>query len=356
MNIRCVQCTAQIPIPPAGDPNPVAICPGCGKRYKVSVRTPPPAKDLDRYRRAREFAVANKISEANAYSILEGLMTLEEARTLKPSQPSSATTQAPQAPRTASAGAVVDTDEWEYDSGFDAAVRHGHLTPRQAAERGDRAALARRMSERHRIPMHLALMVADNRMTVAQALGARRTGEAAAPAPRRQSAGFRPFLMVVIIIAITAWIILRPQAETAAVGASGLSRRLATAAAPLPEPAPSASATPDSDRTNERIDATGQLVEVTGPDPRNVLMAYCEAGAGTRQAIEILPAVPPNPGLRYGLFYSLSHGETAQQRVIPIRKDAVTGRWVAGNGRSPIVSMAPPLQPSGTRGSPVSGE
>lgn len=351
-HIRCVQCTAQIPVPAAGDPNP-AVCPGCGKRYKVSVPTTPPARDLDRYRRAREFARANKISEAHAYSILEGLMTLEEAHALKPEQSAVSATYVPPARRTAPE-AVIDTDEWEYDCGFDAAVRHGHLTPRQAAERGERAALARRVSERHRIPMHRALMVADNRMSVAQALGARGTGDDTAPAPRERSEGLRPFLMVLMVIAITTWILLRPQAETVAVGTESLSGRLAAAALPVRQRA-STEITPARPMTTERIDATGQLVEVTGPDPRNVLMAYCDAGAGTRTAIEILPAVPPNPGLRYGLFHSLAHGENSQ-RVIPIRKDAVTGRWVTGNGRAPIVSMAPPLQPSGTRGSSVSGE
>jgi len=203
--------------------------------------------------------------------------------------------------------------------------------------------------------MHLALMVADNRMSVAQAIGARGANEPARPAPRARSVGLRPVMMIGIVIAITAWIVLRPQAESAAVGTGGLSRRLASAAAPVQEPESTGIApAPDHDVTTERIDPTGQLVEVTGPDPRNVLIAYCEAGGGTRRAIEILPAVPPNPGLRYGLFQSLAHENS--QRIIPIRKDAVTGRWVAGNGRAPILSMVPPLQPSGTRGVSVSGQ
>jgi len=70
--------------------------------------------------------------------------------------------------------------------GFAAAVLDGCLSPQQALERGDRRALAMRLSLRHRLPMDLALRVADNRVTVHQALQQKAAQEAREP-PRPQT-------------------------------------------------------------------------------------------------------------------------------------------------------------------------
>ena len=41
-------------------------------------------------------------------------------------------------------------------------------------------------------------------------------------------------------------------------------------------------------------------------------------------------------------------------RAILIRKDARTGRWSAGDGRTPILTEAPPILPPGGHAVPVS--
>src|SRR5206468_6034180 len=78
-----------------------------------------------------------------------------------------------------------EPEGFSYDAGFAAAVRDGCLTAKQAIERGDRRALATRLSTRHSLSMDLAYMAADNRITVRQAVlqkAARETaGTSAAP-------------------------------------------------------------------------------------------------------------------------------------------------------------------------------
>ena len=117
------------------------------------------------------------------------------------------------------------------------------------------------------------------------------------------------------------------------------------AAVPLPPPA----------LTVPRTDATGQLVEVVGPDPRSVLIAFCRTGrlSGRREPIEIGPTVPPDASSRWGVFRNLGQ-PSMPVRAILIRKDPRTGRWSAGDGRSPITTEPPPPLPPGARTVPVS--
>jgi len=349
MEFLCIRCATRIPVTPAGS-DPVVRCPKCGGRYRVSV----PHDPNQRYRHAREFATYHQISEANAYSVLEGLMTLHDARLLeKGVRPTLGPTPAPTAP----VKDGTDGAKFDYDHSFDAAVQHGYLSPRQASERGDRGALARRLSDRHRLPLNLALMVADNRMSIRQAMAAKGDKEVSSLPARAGSGGWRRVATVTVGMAIAAWVFLRPQADPAPPGTQGLSARIASAAVPSTDVSLKDTAPLERiDQVSRRVDATGQLVEIAGPDPASVLIAYCDAGeAVTRRAIEILPAVPPNPGLRYGLLTTLTR-EGLARRVIQIRKDPNAGRWVAGNGRGPIVTMAPPAQPPGTQGKKIASD
>ncbi|HXU13075.1 MAG TPA: hypothetical protein VN898_14060, partial [Candidatus Binatia bacterium] len=92
-----------------------------------------------------------------------------------------------------------------------------------------------------------------------------------------------------------------------------------------------------------------------GPDPRSVLVAFCRSGrqSGQREPIEISPTVPPDAASRWGMFRSLGALYTPV-RAILIRRDARTGRWSAGDGRSPITTVPAPELPPGTRTVPIS--
>src|SRR5881397_1421806 len=84
MRFRCAQCRAltQVQIPATMTAPVVTACSGCGRKYRFAVDRPRAGDDQERYRRAKEFAETNQIDLGSAYSVLEGVMTLEEAHTL----------------------------------------------------------------------------------------------------------------------------------------------------------------------------------------------------------------------------------------------------------------------------------
>ena len=403
MRFRCAQCRALTPVQiPARLEAPLVVpCSGCGRSYRFAVDRPRGGGDQEHYRKARAFSETNKIDLASAYSVLEGIMSLEEARTLRAGGAKPAPTKAstgarsameealrdamaeeepagalpveessPTAPTVRSAGPAAGArpspgeSETSYDPGFAAAVREGRLTPQQAVERGDRRALAMRLSQRHRLPMELALRVADNRITVQKALQHKAAIESRTPPPPQTSVshGVWNFMVytvgALILVALGAhifdvWGDYRDRqggASLIATPAAASSRHpgAATAAEPAaPEPPPAL--------TVPRTDATGQLIEVLGPDPKSVLLAFCRSGrqSGQREPIEISATVPPDDAARWGMFRSLGALDTPV-RAILIRRDARTGRWSAGDGRSPITTVPAPDLPPGTRTVPVS--
>jgi len=423
MRFRCAQCRAltQVQIPARMTAPMVTSCSGCGRRYRFAVDRPRGADDQERYKRAKEFAESSQIDLGSAYSVLEGVMTLEDAQALGRGQPGAkprpGTTAAPAAaaprptlpvsPRSELEEALVQATEAAsrespdlkaesraamtvrtppaagpsarqpalaesevgYDPGFAGAIRDGALTPRQALERGDRRALAMRLSQRHRLPMDLALRVADNRLTVHQALQQKASNEAKEP-PRPQTSvshgvwNFMVYSVGALILTglgvhiYGVWGEYLAQRGLAAVSlpeAAAASRR--PAAAVLPGQAASGVPSPPPPLTVPKTDSTGQLVEVVGPDPRSVLVAFCSTGrqSGQREPIEIDPTMPPDASARWGLFRNLEQ-PSMPVRAIVIRKDPKTGRWSAGDGRSPIMTEAPPQFPPGTRAVPVTAE
>ena len=412
MRFRCAQCRAltQVQIPARMTAPIVTACSGCGRRYRFAVDRPRAADDQERYRRAKEFAEANQIDLGSAYSVLEGVMTLEDARALRkgspPPRPGVTPAPAgppaqplPVSPRTELEEAVVQAaeaaaretldpksesrtaptlrtapvtrpalaeSEVGYDPGFADAIRDGTLTPRQALERGDRRALALRLSQRHRLSTDLALRVADNRLTVHQALQQKASNEAKEP-PRPQTSvshGVWNFMvysvgaMIMLGLGVHIYHVWGEYLAQRGLAALALPEASAASRHPVPEPAgrqapPDVPAPPPA-LTVPKTDSSGQLVEVVGPDPRSVLIAFCSTGrqSGRREPVEIDPTVPPDASARWGLFRNLEQSSMPLRAVL-IRKDPRTGRWSAGDGRSPIMTEAPPQLPPGSRPVPV---
>lgn len=85
----------------------------------------------------------------------------------------------------------------------------------------------------------------------------------------------------------------------------------------------------------------------------------CYARQGEPSLIASAAASPRHPGTapaaasRWGMFRSLGALDTPV-RAILIRRDARTGRWSAGDGRSPITTVPAPDLPPGTRTVPIS--
>ncbi len=411
MRFRCKQCRAltQVQIPASVASSFVASCSGCGRGYRFAVDRRHGATDQERYRRAKEFAEVNGIDLAGAYSVLEGVMTLEEARGLArviPQSPSAglespaATTAVaklpaatatppanlPAAPRAVAGPAAADRSraaagiqasaptrvavasgsasgprsgrgpglaeaEVPYDPAFSEAVRDGCLSIQQAVERGDRRALAARLAQRHRLSMNLACKVADNRITIHQALQQKAAIESREP-PRPQTSishGVWNFMITSIGLMVASAFAFRAYQEWegyfAQRGMLSLGPRMANAAVrPVARPAPAPPVPqPPPPLTVPKTDATGQLVEVVGPDPKSVLIAFCSTGrqGGLREPMDVVTGVPPNAALRFGLFRHLDQPGMAV-RAIRIRRDANSGRWVSGDGRNPIMTERAP--------------
>jgi hypothetical protein len=403
MRFRCAQCRALTPVQiPARLETPLVVpCSGCGRSYRFAVDRSRGSGDQERYRQARAFSETNTIDLASAYSVLEGIMSLEEARALRPGGAKPAASKAPATDRSAleealrdaiaeetpASSTLPDADSRQaatvrsavpgkgrasglvesdvpFDPGFAEAVREGRLTPQQALERGDRRSLAQRLSQRHRLPMELALRVADNRITVQKALLHKAAIESRVPPPAQTSVShgvwnFMIFTIGALILAGLGVHIYDVWGDyLTQQGGTSLIATPASASARQPAPAPvqdSMPPEPPPALTVPRTDATGQLIEVLGPDPRSVLVAFCRSGrqSGQREPMEISPTVPADAAARWGVFRNLGQLDSPV-RAILIRKDARTGRWSAGDGRSPITTVPAPELPPGTRTVPIS--
>ncbi|HEU4402268.1 MAG TPA: hypothetical protein VFT43_09195, partial [Candidatus Polarisedimenticolia bacterium] len=218
------------------------------------------------------------------------------------------------------------------------------------------------LAQRHRLPIGLAQMVADNRLTVQKALAQKAAIESREP-PRPQTSvshgvwNFMVFSIGTLILAGLGVHIYGVWGEYLAErGASILAPRMASAAPRFQPPAAPAVQVPQPPPpfTVPRTDSTGQLVEVVGPDPRSVLIVFCTTGrqSGQRQPVEIAPTVPPSASMRLGVFRHVDQ-PGFPLRAVRIHRDPDSGRWVAGDGRTPILTETPPSQPSGARSIPV---
>ena len=378
MRFRCADCKGltEIQVPPnLSEPLPVA-CSACGRRYRITVDRPGAKPDAERYRKARVYADTNRIDLASAYSVLEGIVSLEEARTLQSRKPAPKTdagapSDRPDEPHPGeargpitsgaagrpAAGSPPPTEEIDYDPGFAEAIRAGALTPQQASERGERRGLAHRLAQRHRLPLDLALRVADNRITLHRAM--KQKAAIQARALGGPPSGVAPRVWRFMVYGVGTMILAGLGLHLthlwgdfqAKRGEARLRPRLAAAASRRPTPLPAGPATqsPPPPLTLPRTDAAGQVIGVEGPDPKSVLIAYCGAGrrAGKKEPLEIAPAVPPSGYLRIGVFRNLDR-PSLPPRAIRIRKDPRTGRWFTGDGRNPVRTMIPPVQPPGT--------
>jgi hypothetical protein len=89
-------------------------------------------------------------------------------------------------------------------------------------------------------------------------------------------------------------------------------------------------------------DDGGRILLVSAPDPASVLEAYCRSWkeTGRLQAIDVVPPAVDPVHTRLGLLRSPA--EPGSVRAITIRLDRKDGRWVAGDGRTPLEAEVAP--------------
>jgi hypothetical protein len=161
MYIRCADCSTTTRVPPGFQDRGVT-CISCGRVYRlerVGELGPTPG---ERYQRALDYADEHDIDLATAYSVLLGILPPGQG----PARDRRQDTRATPAESAASPKAAAEVP---YDPGFISTVAEGNLTLQQAIERGDRVAYASKVARRHDLPMHVAFLVADNRLGLREA-------------------------------------------------------------------------------------------------------------------------------------------------------------------------------------------
>jgi hypothetical protein len=91
-----------------------------------------------------------------------------------------------------------------------------------------------------------------------------------------------------------------------------------------------------------KLAPSGQLSQVSGPDPSQTFTAFCMHASNARKLspIGITQAVPPKAGERLGIVRD--YADLAVPRAVKIRRDQRTRRWVIGDGASTIVPTPAP--------------
>ncbi|UCF67574.1 MAG: hypothetical protein JSV80_17720 [Acidobacteriota bacterium] len=251
-------------------------------------------------------------------------------------------------PRTAAA--TTSPHAVEFDPGFAPAVASGFLTPEQAKTRGDRRQLAARLAGRHGLSLANAQALADDRITLLQALEreAAMKATAAAPEPIRPPTSrpvtrSRTALISLGAVVIAGLLLFGPRWRTRAVKppvATGETVALPTDVVDMH--------VGDGVMVTRSADSAA-IVRISGPTPDNVLLAYCELASGKAllRPEGIGPTMPPRSGARLGLFADPVLEDRA--RAIVIERDAVARQWIAGDGRSIISAEDAPDYPEEVR-------
>lgn len=316
MYLRCTTCHEAIWVRPTGNgAAELASCERCGQEYQFEIAGNFDAVSSDLSRRAGAFAQENGVDLPSAYSVLLGIATLDAVMELQ-----AAGSRTGRRKRVAT---ETDATTARFDPAFRPAVEAGLLTAREAYLRGKRHAYATRVAGRHHLPMEMAEAVADNRISLLEALRERE------PRPRVTiRIGSRNGVSAGAILIATGALLALTVAGLH-IGARDEQRR------------------PGRSRvlvgTAEILtDDEGRVVRVSGTSPDDVLETYCSR-APSERGLEPFGVVPGSVDAAVRIGVLRDPGEPAGLLAIPIRADPTTGRWFTGDGRRPLVpNSAPP--------------
>jgi DNA-directed RNA polymerase subunit RPC12/RpoP len=185
MEVRCPNCRNRTGYT-AGDPDASPRCPSCGHEFSL--------KEIDLPSPDPELVVVGSSDGA--------LNVNEEAA--RPRGSASVSRAAPAAEASAKSSLP-------YDPGFREAVEAGHLTVLQATARGDRMRWASKLVEKHDLSMAQALLVTDNKATLASLSGSPAASSSVRPRSRSSHWAIVIVLVCIVLIsaAVTGWLIWR---------------------------------------------------------------------------------------------------------------------------------------------------
>lgn len=317
MFIRCKSChgTVWLEISKPGTGASKATCKHCGQHYEVEGGTGSGRNGERLSESARRLACDEDVDLPGAYSVLLGIMRLEELREV--SRPAQVAASAEQ-PRSTG----VDARPARFDPAFKEAIDAGHLTARQAMERGGRDSYAGLMAKRHDLPMEVAYAVADNKVSLVEAMRGR---GAVQESPVQVQLRANPLRWLkwaaAVLLPVAIFAAFKQGTEPGRAPGEPTSHRIGDA--------------------EIRMDSSGRVVQVLGADPRSVLNAYCVSGEDPLHALGTVPSTLHGSRVRLGVFSDPA--DPATLLAITIREDEGSDRWVAGDGRAPLVAdRAPP--------------
>ncbi|MCP3978311.1 MAG: hypothetical protein GY716_03125 [bacterium] len=336
-------------------------CSECGRDYVLKPVPDFGASVAAQYQATMALAQRRRVDPATSLSILLGVLSEQDldhlgAANRAEEEPAEADLPAvSEAPR---AGSKLVAALAEYDPAFTAAVTAGSLSVREAVRRGDREAYIGNLMSKYRFRREMAAAVADNRIALGRALAQLVANAPTEPAPHSGPRVSRFQVLVSAMVALTAisaaavgvWrnsFAARPVPTTPVVAARPATPEAEIETKVAGESSPSPVARRVSLTAVERNDA-GQMIEVRGPDPIAVLVAFCENRGGDLEPLEVTETKPQLGHARLGVFRD---PERLQHSLaIWMRRDRRTGRWVAGDGRGEIpVREAPEMAPGAYR-------
>ena len=240
-----------------------------------------------------------------------------------------------------------------WDLAFAEAVAHGYLSVQQAIERGDRDRFVKRLVDRHGISESLALMVADNKTSLTMALRKDREEVAEILRPMQVAVWKKALgaaiaglaVVAVGIYGINVWSGIEADtrkveewAET--VSSKAEKERKAEIEAQAKEP----KRTVPQRRVRILRDEEGRMLEIEGPDPSSILLAYCvnQEPDGRYRPLELTVPDPPFPGHKLGVF--TDEADLGKRYAITIRRTIQGRRWIASGGEQPIRATDAPMR------------
>ncbi len=189
MQIRCGSCHGAVWVQIATRTKNRAIvqCHTCSQEYDFGSLL----EQIDfanLHQDALVLAKGNEVDLPAAYSVLLGVLDLDQARDgCDPNLCASKDNAAP------------DPDK-SFDPAFVDTVKAGHLTPDQAMQRGNRQAFAESLVTQHRLPLEPALAVADNRTPLLAAIRARKPKARINLDPERRRKVTAPLVIAAAVI------------------------------------------------------------------------------------------------------------------------------------------------------------
>jgi len=379
MYFRCTDCYAATWVQgvDASAESQTLKCQTCNRGFTVRGSANLSPDPRAQYETALALAEGNGLDLPTSYSVLLGIMTLEHAMLMRdrglparevtppaggpPREAGGGTAAAPPADakrrQSPSAANVI-----EYDPAFADAVAHGYVSIQQAIERGDRTKFAKRVAERHGLSESLAFMVADNKISVMTAIHKSREEVAEVLRPTQVRAWRRALeaavgalvLVAVGIYSVHLWSGIEEESRKAEEWTETVTAKIEKTRQPEPEGRRELlPGEVPKRRVRIEKDTEGRVIEIVGPDPSSVLLAYCanQEQAERFHAIELTAAVPPYPGTKLGVFED--GAEVGKRYAIRIRRTIKGRRWVAGDGEKPIAAIVAPVLPEDAPRVPV---